>query len=143
MFLNYNILGFIVATLLSFSTASAQNQITGKWLSEDKEGITTIYENNGKYFGKITWLKNPNDEKGKPFTDTENPDKAKRNQPLIGLIILKDFYYKSNKWEGGTIYDPESGKTYTCTMWLENTNTLKVRGYWGLFYQTQTWTKTN
>lgn len=120
----------------------AQLQIVGNWLSEDKEGITTIFENNGKYFGKITWLKKPNNSKGIPFTDSENPDKSKRNQPLIGLLILKDFYYSNNEWTGGTIYDPESGKTYTCTMWLENTNTLKVRGYWGLFYQTQTWTKT-
>ena len=119
----------------------AQLQIVGNWLSEDKEGITTIFENNGKYFGKITWLKKPNDSKGIPFTDSENPDKSKRNQPLIGLLILKDFQYSNNEWKGGTIYDPESGKTYTCTMWLQESNTLKVRGYWGLFYQTQTWTK--
>jgi len=143
MLQNYKVFAFVLVIVLSFSTASAQNQIIGKWLSEDKEGITTIYENNGKYFGKITWLKKPNDSKGIPFTDSENPDKSKRNEPLIGLLILKDFYYSNNEWKGGKIYDPESGKTYTCTMWLENTNTLKVRGYWGLFYQTQTWTKTN
>ena len=89
MFLNYNVFGLILLTVLSLSTASAQNQIAGKWLSENKEGITSIYENNGKYFGKITWLKKPNDSKGIPFTDTENPDKSKRNQPLIGLFILK------------------------------------------------------
>jgi hypothetical protein len=53
--------------VLSFSTASAQNQIFGKWLSEDKEGITTIYENNGYYFCNITWLKMPNDKKGIPY----------------------------------------------------------------------------
>lgn len=87
--------------------------------------------------------KKPKDSKGIPFTDTENPDKSKRKMPLIGLLILKDFHYSNNEWKGGTIYDPESGKTYTCTMWIENTNTLKVRGYWGLFYETQTWTKTN
>lgn len=134
----------IIILFLFFVTKTfAQNQIVGKWLSEDKEGITTIYENNGKYFGKITWLKKPNDSKGIPFTDSENPDESKRNNPLIGLLILKDFHYSNNEWKGGTIYDPESGKTYTCTMWLENTHTLKVRGYWGLFYQTQTWTKTN
>ena len=143
MFQTYKIWGVIWVAVLIFSTASAQNQITGKWLSEDKEGITSIYENSGKYFGKITWLKKPNDSRGIPFTDSENSDKSKRNQPLIGLLILKDFYYSKSEWKGGTIYDPESGKTYACTMWFENSNTLKVRGYWGLFYQTQTWTKTN
>lgn len=86
--------------------------------------------------------KKPNDGKGIPFTDSENPDKSKRNQPLIGLLILKDFYYSNYAWKGGTIYDPESGKTYTCTVWLSDKSTLKVRGYWGIFYETQTWTKT-
>ncbi len=93
-------------------------------------------------YGKITWLKKPNDARGKPFTDTENPDKSKRNQPFIGLIILKNFEYKDNEWINGTIYDPESGKTYTCTIWLSDKSTLKVRGYWGIFHETQTWTKT-
>ena len=131
----------IISIFVFTNNSFAQQQIVGKWLSEDKEGITTIYENNVKYFGKITWLKKPNDEKGKPFTDTENPDKSKRIQPLLGLVILKGFVYKNNQWENGTIYDPESGKTYTCTIWISD-GKLKVRGYWGIFYQTQTWTKT-
>ena len=121
--------------------AFAQQQIIGKWLSEDGEGITEIYQQGNLFYGKITWLKKPNDEKGKPFTDTENPDKSKRIQPLLGLVILKGFVYKNNQWENGTIYDPESGKTYTCTIWISD-GKLKVRGYWGIFYQTQTWTKT-
>jgi len=131
----------IILFLFLVTKTFSQNQIVGKWLSEDKDGITEIYEQSGKFYGKITWLKKPNDEKGRPFTDTENPDKGKRNQSLIDLLILKDFYYQGKEWKGGTIYDPESGKTYTCTMWLSDRNTLIVRGYWGLFYQTQTWTK--
>ena len=128
---------FLLSTLALFW----KNQIIEKWLSDDKEGETEIYEQQGKYFGKISWLKKPNDNKGVPFTDTENPDKSKRSQPLLGLIILTNFYFKNNEWKGGKIYDPQSGKTYTCTMWLTDNNTLKVRGYWGLFYQTQTWTR--
>ena len=30
--------------------------------------------------------------------------------------------------------------TYKCTIWLEG-NTLKVRGYVGVFYETHTWTR--
>lgn len=124
------------------SAASAQNQITGKWLSEDKEGITEIYKQNGKFYGKIVWLRNPEDDKGTPFTDTENPEKALKKRPLQGLVILEEFYYQNNEWKGGKIYDPESGKSYTCLMWLADKNTLKVKGYWGIFYQTQTWKRT-
>jgi uncharacterized protein (DUF2147 family) len=133
---------FVLVVLFVFSQSLfAQKQIIGKWLSEDGEGITEIYEQRGKYFGKIQWLKKPNDDKGRPFTDTENPDKSKRNQPLLGLVILKDFVYNNNEWQNGTIYDPNNGITYSCTIWISN-GELKVRGYWGIFYQTQTWTKT-
>ena len=41
---------FLLSTLASFG----QNQIIGKWLSDDKEGETEIYEQQGKYFGKIS-----------------------------------------------------------------------------------------
>jgi uncharacterized protein (DUF2147 family) len=119
-----------------------QNQIVGKWLSADQEGITVIYEHNGKYFGKIQWLKNPNDKNGFPYTDTENPDKKLRTQPLLNLIVLKNLMYKNNEWKNGTIYDPTNGKSFNCTMWLKENNILKVRGYWGFFYETQTWTRT-
>ncbi len=132
----------LIIILFALSKSSfAQQQIVGKWLSEDGEGITEIYQQGNHFYGKISWLKKPNDEKGSPYTDTENPDKSKRNQPLLGLVILKGFVYKNNEWQGGTIYDPTNGKTYTCTIWISN-GQLKVRGYWGIFYETQTWTKT-
>jgi uncharacterized protein (DUF2147 family) len=135
---------FIILCMLFSSSlySFCQNQIVGKWLSDDKEGITEIYKQNGKYYGKITWLNKPNDDKDHPFNDTENPNKLLREQPLIGLVILKDFNYGDNEWKEGTIYDPESGKTYTCTIWLSGNNIIKVRGYWDIFYETQTWTKT-
>lgn len=132
----------VVITMLfaSSTTLVAQQQILGKWLSEDGEGITEIYEEKGRFCGKIQWLKKPNDDKGNPFTDSENPDQSKRNQPLLGLVIINGLIYKNNEWQNGTIYDPNKGKTYGCTIWICN-GELKVRGYWGIFYQTQTWTK--
>lgn len=121
---------------------SAQNEIVGKWKTEDKEAIVKIYKaQNGKYYGKITWLKNPNDANGKAFTDSENPDENLRSEPLVGLTILKSFEYSSEKWRDGTIYNPNEGKTYNCKMWLTDENTLQVRGYWGVLYETETWSK--
>ena len=116
----------------------AQSQILGRWLSEDKKGITEIFQQNERYYGKIVWVKPGKDV---PITDVENPDKSKRLQPLINLLILKDFIYSGNEWKNGTVYDPANGKTYTCTMKLLNHNTLRVRGYWGPFYRTDIWVK--
>jgi uncharacterized protein (DUF2147 family) len=41
-------------------------------------------------------------------------------------------------YDEGDILDPEIGKIYRCKVWVEG-NTLKVRGFWGPFYRTQTW----
>jgi uncharacterized protein (DUF2147 family) len=44
-------------------------------------------------------------------------------------------------WKGGKILDPEKGKEYSCTMWFEagKPDELKVRGWFGPVYRTQTW----
>ena len=36
--------------------------------------------------------------------------------------------------------DPEDGKVYKAEMWLDQ-GRLKVRGYLGLLYRTQTWVR--
>ena len=131
----------IIISLLICSVATfSQNKIVGKWLSEDKEAIISIYKQNEKFYGKLTWLKNPKDKNGKYLTDTENPNAKLRNKPLVGLEILNNFYFKDDEWKDGKIYDPKDGKTYICSMWLTDKNELKVRGYWGVFYSTVVWT---
>jgi uncharacterized protein (DUF2147 family) len=65
--------------------------------------------------------------------DIKNPDPVKRKNPKIGLNNLLGFTYAGEgKYENGTIYDPENGKTYKCVMMLENDSVLKVRGYIGI-----------
>jgi uncharacterized protein (DUF2147 family) len=119
----------------------AQSEITGVWLTQDKEVKVEIYENNGKYFGKTIWLKNPNTKNGNPRLDEKNPNLSLRKRLLINLTILTHFIFESGEWINGKIYDPYEGETYKCKMWLENPNTLKVRGYFGFLYETETWTK--
>ena len=59
----------------------------------------------------------------------------------MGLVILKNFDFEDGFWKNGTIYDPKNGKTYKCEMWLDGKTGLKIRGYWGVVYRTETWTK--
>ena len=103
-----------------------------------------IYKAGEKYYGKIVWLKYP-EENGKPRVDTNNPDKTKRSQQIIGLIILRGFKFDgSSEWEDGKIYDPENGKNYSCYLSLKDKNTLKVGGYVGISWpgRTEIWIKT-
>jgi uncharacterized protein (DUF2147 family) len=69
---------------------------------------------------------------GEPEKDTENPDVKLRSRSRVGIQILSGLKYFADdkEWQGGTIYDPDNGKTYDCFAWFENdTNTLKIKGY--------------
>ena len=138
----------IFATAQVFEAAAQSGEadlVTGTWLVQDKNAKIRIYGKNGKYYGKIVWLKEPKDEHGKEKTDKENPEESLRSRPLIGLIMLRDFEYDEDReWEDGEIYDPKNGKTYSCNMTLsEDGKTLDVRGYIGFSFigRTQTWTR--
>lgn len=112
----------------------------GFWKNEDAS--FEIYEENGKLNAKIVSLREPLAPDGEKKTDIRNPDAGKHSRPIIGLVFMTGFTPAgSGKWDNGTIYDPKSGKTYSCNMELEGMNTLKVRGYIGvsLIGRTEIW----
>jgi uncharacterized protein (DUF2147 family) len=68
-----------------------------------------------------------------------------RNKPLLGLEILKEFMFDGEKWTDGKIYDPKSGKTYSCNLTLTKEGNLNIRGYIGLSIigRSEVWKKLN
>lgn len=143
------VISILVFVTILANPAYSQNKaddIVGIWLTGGKEPAKIqIYRSGEKFYGKITWLKNPT-ENGKQRVDANNPDKTKRSNPIIGLVLLTGFKFDGDdEWKDGDIYDPESGKTYSSYMYLKDKYTLKVRGYVGtfLFGRTETWTRTN
>ena len=123
----------LMMTFAVISLTAYSQDIFGTWITEAGDGNVEIYENNGKVFGKIVWLK-----KGADTKDTHNPDAKLKDRKLIGVNLLSDLTKKGDKYEGGKIYDPKSGKTYKCAIWLDGKE-LKVRGILGIFHSTQTW----
>lgn len=133
-------LSFIPLFLLSVSLLASSNAdaILGEWLAQEKDGKIVIFKQGDQYFGKISWGKIP----GKK--DTKNPDEKLRNKDLVGAVILKNFKFTGSSWENGTIYDPNSGKTYDCILKIRDGNkTLDIRGFVGaaMFGRTSTWTR--
>ena len=116
-----------------FSLVANAQDIFGKWITGDGDGVVEIYESNGKVNGKVVWL-----EQGADTRDKHNPDPALKNRKLLGIDLLSGLTKKDKKYEGGKVYDPKSGKTYKCAIWLDGKE-LKVRGYLGVFHATQTW----
>jgi uncharacterized protein (DUF2147 family) len=140
---------FFLSPVLKLSAQDfSGDDILGVWLNEDKDAHVEIYKEGNKYYGKIIWLKTPIDEDtGKPKLDKENSDESLRSRPVMGLLLLKDFVFDGDdEWENGEIYDPKSGKTYSCYMEFpdeDNKDYLKIRGYIGvsLLGRTTYWTR--
>ncbi len=136
----------LVIVLLWFGSARAQkaDAITGVWWNAEKTAKVQVYEQNGKYFGKIIHLEEPLDASGKPKTDKENPNDKLKSRKMDGLVILTDLeHVGGDNYEEGEIYDPKSGKTYSANAKLVGKNKLDLRGYIGfsLIGRTSTWTR--
>jgi uncharacterized protein (DUF2147 family) len=142
-------LSVLIAILFSTITVALANPdaIVGFWRTGEGNAVVQIYKSGDKYFGKIVWLKEPNDpETGKPKLDKKNSDDKLKARPLLGLENLRDFkFIKEGLWEDGKIYDPKGGEDYSCTIKLVDANTIEVRGYVGisLFGKTDTWKRQN
>ncbi|MGE5626030.1 MAG: DUF2147 domain-containing protein [Bacillota bacterium] len=148
-------LGFLLLLPLLLISAPAQaddaDGVLGQWLTADGKARVEVVKDGDSYDGKIVWLKEPvypaDDKKGmggETKIDRENPDKTLQNRPILGLPLIQGFKYDGgNVWVDGSIYDPESGKTYSCKMTLMMDGRLKVRGYVGisLFGRTEIWTR--
>ena len=132
--------------MISLTSVHAETQtIAGKWKTIDDEtgnlkSIVLIWEDNQVFSGKVEQLFRKPDEEQNPICDKCTDDR--KNQPVLGMTILKDLVEKDGEWSGGTILDPKNGKVYRCFLKLEdNGKKLKVRGYIGisLLGRTQVW----
>ena len=135
----------LLILLLVSTNCVSQSSILGKWTTIDDESgkarsIVEIVERSSKVFGKIIKLYPNPEEDPDPICDKCPADDARFNKKIIGLEIIRDMIWEEKTLAEGTILDPESGKIYQCKIWLEGED-LKVRGYWGPFFRTQTWKK--
>ena len=115
------------------STTFTADDIIGIWVNSDKILKVKIEKIGSHYFGKLVWLEKPNEPDGTPKLDKNNPDVSLRKVPFIGLRVMKDMKYKGDGvWGGGTLYDPEKGKTYGCKITLVSIDIASIRGFIGL-----------
>ena len=128
-------------TILLLSTTSKGQTILGEWetysdKTQKKIAVIEIYQTDDIYFAKITEYlgKNKNEI-------CENCTGDKKDQPLVGLVVIENLKKDGKEFNGGSILNPESGELYKCYLELIHDDKLKVRGFLGfsIFGRTQYW----
>lgn len=119
--------------------------ILGKWKTIDDtsgevKSVVELFERKGKVFGKVVQTFPMPGEDPDPICTKCDSEDERFQKKIIGMVILKDLIKFGDEYKDGNILDPENGKIYRYKAWLEGAN-LKLRGYWGPFWRTQTWVK--
>jgi uncharacterized protein (DUF2147 family) len=133
------VLASLVALAPIPATAKAADPV-GFWSVGEGKSQIEIAPCGDMLCGKIVWLSEPNDKKGKPKLDRNNPDSTLKSQPILGLTILsqlKQSSDRSDQWEGN-VYNPEDGHTYSVYL-RPNDTTMEVEGCLAFFCRTQVW----
>jgi uncharacterized protein (DUF2147 family) len=126
-------LAVLMLFCLGLSAARADQSPQGWWLDQTGRAAIVIAPCGGQLCGQIEWLKVPLDKAGKAKTDIHNPDTALRSRQVCGLTMMGGFTADGDGgWQGGWIYDPDSGNTYKSKMHVADDGKLHVRGYIGI-----------
>jgi uncharacterized protein (DUF2147 family)/fucose 4-O-acetylase-like acetyltransferase len=132
----------ITAPASGASRAASVNPL-GRWYAEGGAAQVEISQCDGGLCGRVVWLRSPLDEDGCELRDRNNPSSALRARAVLGLEILRAASVSAtgDAAEPCTVYDPVSGRTYHCQLWLDGDDRLRLRGYVGvpLFGRTATW----
>jgi len=116
----------VIVIFTSMLFAQQGNIIVGKYRLPNKLDIE-IFENSGKYFGKIIAL---NGFENGQLKDVKNPDRSQRNDLLLGKLIIKDLEYDmgENKWINGSMYGAEKGLYFNLLIAEVRENEIAVVG---------------
>ena len=141
----------VAAILMATASLAVMAQATpvGLWKTIDDEtkaekSLVRITETNGVFTGRIEKLMAAD---AKPDAVCEECTGERKGKPIVGMTIISGIKKNAEHedlWDGGTILDPNNGKTYKLRLKpSEDGKKLEVRGYIGapMFGRTQTWFK--
>jgi uncharacterized protein (DUF2147 family) len=142
--------GFVLVVFALILTALAlpafaQKSPVGLWRSVDdatgqSKAVIEIYDTgNGQLSAKIVKLIDTSDG---PNPLCDQCSGARKNKPILGMVIAWSLKRDGKSWSGGRILDPENGKEYSVKMTpIAGGKKLEVRGFLGvaLLGRTQVW----
>ena len=134
---------FTLAISLASASAAAALAASpvGDWKTPEHDGVVHVSEcEGGALCGTVV---DGADIRSNPtITDMKNQDVAKRSRLMKGLTLFSGVKGGPTEWSGGSVYNPEDGKTYHGSIKLVDDNTLKLTGcVIAPFCKSQTWTR--
>ena len=102
------------------------------------QGLIRIYRDRDAFFGRIE-AGSPSDDRSRKCVRCTD---ERKDQPVVGLVLIRNMRPQGDEFGGGDILDPDTGKLYGCKFRLiDGGQKMIMRGYFGvsLFGQSQTW----
>jgi len=114
---------FLIA--LGSSSPFTRSAVHGDWRTSAMGGATIRFSTCGQDLcGRIVAI--DGDSKASPKLDQNNPDPAKRSQPLVGKMFISGMQGGPAAWKKGNIYHPPSGRTVSGNMRLIDPQTIEL-----------------
>ncbi len=128
---------------ISLIRTNKEDAIIGRWMTIDKSLEVEVYKEDNNFKAKIIWFKVQ--DTTRPLntrTDEQNPNPALRSRKWLGLGVLSQLKYNADddEWQDGIIYDPKHGREWDSVAWINDSGLLKVKGYWGFKWISETLT---
>jgi uncharacterized protein (DUF2147 family) len=135
------VLAIALLIISTMTFAQKADDIIGKYHLPNKLDLE-IYKVGQTYQGRIVAL---NGYENGQMVDSKNPDEEQQNQPLIGMVILKDLEWdaEEKQWVNGSMYGPEKGMVFNLKVTEIREKEIEVVGSKYLFWHTLEWQRIN
>lgn len=138
----------LILTAMSFIPAAGAADLSspaGLWAPMENGrplGLVRIFEHDGVFFGRLEPSSPSHNSSARCTRCTDD----RKNQPLVGMLIMRNLKPRNGEYSGGDILDPRTGRVYDCKFHLtDGGEKIHMRGYFGVSFlgHSQTWERVN